>query len=115
MDLYCPELDMEELKDELATIEYSQTGIAGRDKWDTPEIKLPGNRKGRLRKDRYSALVIANMLARTIDKVYSTMQYNPAGGFVGQESSGADGRLYHGPDHLTKKITGIYGMGVRKP
>jgi len=108
-------MEIEELKDELATIEYSQTGIAGRDKWDTPEIKLPGNRKGRLRKDRYSALVIANMLARTMGKVYSTGQYSPAGGFAGQESSGTAGQLYYGPDHLTKKITGIYGMGVRKP
>ena len=107
-------MEIEELKDELATIEYSQTGISGRDKWDTPEVKLPGNKKGRLRKDRYSALVIANMLTRTMGKVYSTSQYSPAGGFAGQESSSSSGRLYHGPDHLTKNITGIYGMGVRK-
>lgn len=107
-------MELEELKDELATIEYSQTGISGRDKWDTPEVKLPGNRKGRLRKDRYSALVIANMLARTMGKVYSTSQYNPAGGFAGQESSSSSSKLYHGPEHLTKKITGIYGMGIRK-
>ena len=108
-------MEIEELKDELATIEYSQTGTSGRDRWDTPEVKLPGNKKGRLRKDRYSALVIANMIARTIGKVYSTTEYNPVGGFAGQESSDSSGQLYHGPEHLTRKITGIYGRGVRKP
>ncbi len=107
-------MEIEELKDELATIEYSQTGTTGRDRWDTPEVKLPGNKKGRLRKDRYSALVIANMLARTMGKVYTTVQYNPAGGYAGQDSSSGSDRLYNGPEHLTKKMSGVYGMGVRK-
>jgi len=107
-------MEIEELKDELATIEYSQTGTTGRDRWDTPEVKLPGNKKGRLRKDRYSALVIANMLARTMGKVYTTMQYDPVGGYAGQDSSSGSDKLYHGPEHLTKKMSGIYGMGVRK-
>ena len=107
-------MEIEELKDELATIEYSQTGTTGRDRWDTPEVKLPGNKKGRLRKDRYSALVIANMLARTMGKVYTTMQYDPAGGYAGQDSSSGSDKLYHGPEHLTKKMSGVYGMGVRK-
>jgi hypothetical protein len=107
-------MEIEELKDELATIEYSQTGTTGRDRWDTPEVKLPGNKKGRLRKDRYSALVIANMLARTMGKVYTTMQYAPAGGYAGQDSSSGSDKLYHGPEHLTKKMSGVYGMGVRK-
>ena len=107
-------MEIEELKDELATIEYSQTGTTGRDRWDTPEVKLPGNKKGRLRKDRYSALVIANMLARTMGKVYTTIQYDPAGGYAGQDSSSGSDKLYHGPEHLTKKMSGVYGMGVRK-
>ena len=57
--------EIEELKDELATIVHSQTGLQGRDRWDTPEIKLEGNKKGRMRKDRYSALLMCNMVART--------------------------------------------------
>ncbi len=107
-------MEIEELKDELATIEYSQTGTSGRDKWDTPEVKMPGNKKGRLRKDRYSALVIANMIARTMGKVYTSVQYDAVGGYAGQGKESSAGKLYHGPQHLTEKMTGVYGMGVRK-
>ena len=42
----------------------TSTGARARDRWDTPEVKLQNGKKGRLRKDRYSSLVIANMLAR---------------------------------------------------
>ena len=41
-------MEIEELKDELATIVMTQTSISGRDKWDTPEIKMPNGKKGRL-------------------------------------------------------------------
>ena len=46
----------------------TSTGPNARDRWDTPEVKLPGGKKGRLRKDRYSSLVIANMLARQLNR-----------------------------------------------
>lgn len=59
--------DINELKNELSTIVMTKTPN-GRDKWDTPEIKLPGQKKGRLRKDRYSALLMANMIARNIQR-----------------------------------------------
>jgi len=63
-------LEIEELKNELTTIVMSQTstGSGARDRWDTPDVKLPNGKKGKLRKDRYSALVIANMLARQINR-----------------------------------------------
>ena len=61
-------IDIEELKDELATIIVTQT-TNGRERWDTPEIKLSGQKKGRARKDRYSALLMANMVARTVKPV----------------------------------------------
>ena len=107
-------MEIEELKDELATIEHTQTD-AGRDKWNTPEVKLPGNKKGRLRKDRYSSLIIANMIARTLKKIAPTNYYNPVGGYAGRDSGSKDGssaKLYNGPSHLTSKMT--YGMGVRR-
>ena len=107
-------MEIEELKDELATIEHSQTD-AGRDKWNTPEVKLPGNKKGRLRKDRYSALIIANMIGRTIQKIGPTNYYNPVGSFAGREMSNEDSssaKLYNGPPHLTSKMG--YGMGVQR-
>jgi hypothetical protein len=44
----------------------SQTAMNNRERWDTPETKEPGtNKKGRLRKDRYSSLLIGNMIARS--------------------------------------------------
>ena len=59
-------LEIEDLKNELTTVVMSQTstGAGARDRWDTPEVKMQNGKKGRLRKDRYSSLVIANMLAR---------------------------------------------------
>ena len=57
-------LEIEELKNELTIIEHSKTP-SGRDKWDTPQIKAVGMKKGRLRKDRYTALLMANAVGRS--------------------------------------------------
>lgn len=102
-------MDIEELKSELATIVISKTPT-GRYKWDTPEIKLSGNKKGRLRKDRYSALLMANDLARNIEV------FNPKpaectmdGGFA--QSFGAEettGPMYNGPATLMEKLNALY-------
>ena len=59
-------LDLEELKDELAMIQMTQT-TSGRDRWDTQEVVVGTGRKRKMRKDRYSALLMANMAARCID------------------------------------------------
>ena len=53
--MYYSFIRIEELKNELSIIMITQT-TAGRDRWDTPEVKLAAGRKDRLRKDRYSAL-----------------------------------------------------------
>lgn len=58
-------LEIEELKNELTLIEHSKTAN-GRDKWDTPQVKGLNNKKGRLLKDRYSALLMANALGRSL-------------------------------------------------
>lgn len=104
-------VDIEDLKDELATIQHTQSP-SGRDKWDTPEVKLPGGKKGRLRKDRYSALVIANMVARCIETSLSAPTYPVVGGFVGQKRGKSDGRMYTGPDHIVSKMN--YGRAVKR-
>lgn len=57
--------EIEELKKELTTIVVSET-TTGREKFDTPSIKVGINRKGRLKKDRYSALLMANAVAREL-------------------------------------------------
>jgi hypothetical protein len=58
-------LEIEELKDELVLIEHRRTP-SGRDQWGTPEVKGvgTGKKKGHLRKDRYSALLMANAVGR---------------------------------------------------
>ena len=76
--------EIEELKDELSTIQHTQTSGTNRDHWDTPEVKLAGSRKGRLRKDRYSSLVMANYAARRMARKPKSVDYESYGGFVGQ-------------------------------
>lgn len=75
-------MEIEDLKDELATIVHTQTDSTGRDRWDTPEIKKEGGKKGRQRKDRYSSLLMANMVARTIQRTLATPNNYVAGGFA---------------------------------
>lgn len=87
-------MEIEEMKNELSTIVMSKTPN-GRDKWDTPEIKLPGNRKERMKKDRYSSLLMANMVAR---QLLRNPAFNPElaiGGFAGK-SGREDGPLFVG-------------------
>jgi hypothetical protein len=71
-------MDIEDLKNELATIMVTRTP-SGREKFDTPEIKLGTGKKGRMRKDRYSALVICNMIARSIQREIPAPTYSVIG------------------------------------
>ena len=99
-------LDIEELKDELASIIISETP-SKREKWDTPEIKLPGNKKGRQRKDRYSSLLMANMVARQLVRETVFEIATTEGGFAGL-SSIEGGKLYVGPANIVEKLQGLY-------
>ncbi len=108
--------EIEELKDELATIVHSQT-TTGRDHWDTPETKLGINkRKGRMRKDRYSALLISNMLARIGSLVVSRPEYKSIGGYVSKSKPKKEiqGQLYTGPQHIVGKISYMGGIGIKR-
>ena len=71
-------MEIEELKDELVTVVVSITP-GGRERFDTPEIKTDTGKKGRMRKDRYSALVIANMIAREAQREIPAPMYNNIG------------------------------------
>jgi hypothetical protein len=92
-------LEIEELKNELTTIVMTQTstGSGGRDRWDTPEVKLQNGKKGRLRKDRYSALVIANMIARQLKTYLVKPDYDVIGGNRQEIVSQQEGEMYKGP------------------
>jgi len=108
-------LEIEELKDELTTIVMTQTSTSAgaRDRWDTPEVKLHGGKKGRLRKDRYSSLVIANMLARQMTNVLAPPEYDVIGGNARNHRGKDGGDMYKGPEWFTDSAnddiyTGIY-------
>lgn len=74
--------EIEELKDELMTIVCTLTP-SGKEKFDTPEQKLANGKKGRQRKDRYSALLLANMAARAITPgMFQELERTASGGFA---------------------------------
>jgi hypothetical protein len=101
-------MEIEELKDELSMIVMTQTST-GRERWDTPEVKLGAGKKSRLRKDRYSALIMANMSARyyTTEQKYEELEI---GGFADMNSSRFDhsSKMFNGPAWFTDKIQNIY-------
>ena len=101
-------MEIEELKNELSMIVLTQTAT-GRERWDTPEIKTGVGRKSRLRKDRYSALLMANMCARQIMVEKTVLEYGHYGGFAKKaEKDGEGGPLYHGPQWWTEKMGDMY-------
>lgn len=104
-------IEIEELKSELTTIVLTKTGtgVNSRDRWDTPEVKLNTGKKGRLMKDRYSALLIANMIARELRRELTPMQYDSIGGYIGDIKSNVEGEFYTGPEWFTKRANDFYG------
>jgi hypothetical protein len=108
-------VEIEELKNELTTIVMTQTsqGSGARDRWDTPEIKTPHGKKGKLRKDRYSALVIANMIARQISNKLSPTQYDVIGGDTKNMVANND-KMYRGPSWFTEAANDDIYIGIQK-
>ena len=103
-------MEIEELKNELSMIIMTQTGT-GRERWDTPEVKIAAGRKSRLRKDRYSSLIMANMSARQLDVERTVKTYDHYGGFARksvEESAQDDGPMYRGPSWFTENMGDIY-------
>jgi len=102
-------LDIEELKDELSMIQMTQTS-AGRDRWDTPQVVIGTGRKSKIRKDRYSALLMANMAARIIQRTPEQAAYNFYGGFAtgGHKPKGKDEKMYSGPSWFSENMKDVY-------
>lgn len=88
-------LEIEELKDELCLITRTMTP-AGRERFDTPEVQTTNNKKGRLRKDRYSAILMANSIAREARRSPSPVNFTVVGAAKGSTKK-ADGKMYDGP------------------
>ena len=106
-------LEIEELKNELTTIVMTQTstGPNSRDRWDTPEVKLQQGKKGRLRKDRYSSLVIANMIARQMHRSLSPVDYDVVGDNLSNVTNHT-GDMYKGPGWFTEGTNNADFFGI---
>ena len=101
-------MEIEDLKDELTMIQITQTST-GRDKWDTPETVIGTGKKGKLRKDRYSALLMANMSARPLARLPEATTYNFYGVFATiSKDLKVEGKDFSGPSWFTDSIDGAY-------
>jgi hypothetical protein len=109
-------MDIEELKDELSSIVHVHTP-SGRDRWDTPESRDPDGKKSRTRKDRYSALLMANMVARGFQRIEVQDEYTHTGGFARQvaDLSAEDKEMYIGPEWFKKAVNHGSGYGTVVP
>jgi hypothetical protein len=107
-------IEIELLKDELASIVHSQVGTSMRDHWDTPETKLAGGKKGRMRKDRYTSLLMANMIGRTLQRRVKEPEYRPMGGFAHELSGNVrPGPAWaSGPAWYTEAVGDLSGYGA---
>jgi len=105
-------LDIEELKNELSTIIVTRTP-SGREHFDTPEIKLGTGKKGRMRKDRYSAFVICNMIARSMQRELPATEYQVIGKVAGDDGDKSDDQvMYKGQNWMTSFKPVVIGNGV---
>lgn len=101
-------LEIEELKDELSMIQMTQTSN-GRDRWDTPEVIVGTGKKSKIRKDRYSALLMANMAARIIQRTPTREEYKFYGGFAtGGHHKKKEEEYYSGPSWFTETMKDVY-------
>ena len=104
-------MDIEELKDELSMIQMTQTAN-GRDRWDTPEVVVAAGKKSKMRKDRYSSLIMANMAARVLDRMPTQEQYEFFGGFASTMPKDSNQKktenLYTGPNWFSDNMKDIY-------
>lgn len=85
-----------------------------RDRWDTPDVKTPNGRKGKLRKDRYSALLIANMIARQMSQSLSPAQYDVIGGDTRSIKNENNTQMYKGPSWFTDGANDDIYIGIQK-
>jgi intein/homing endonuclease len=101
-------MEIEELKNELSLIEVSES-VNGRMRWDTPEVKIGVGRKQRMRKDRYSALLMANMAGRNINLEEKQVSYQGYGGFAKvSNASKFEGATFTGPNWFTNQMNNLY-------
>ena len=91
-------------------IQITQTAT-GRDRWDTPEVIVAAGKKSKMRKDRYSALLMANMSARCLARIPTPKEYNFYGGFATLPEGEREEKkedYFSGPNWFTDNMKDIY-------
>ena len=95
--------NLEELKNELCTIQMSETAT-GKERFDTPQVVQPGavegrTRKGRLRKDRYTALLLSHKYIYDTDVAMGDdIDYEDVPGNIAKrEKAPKNEAMYRGP------------------
>lgn len=95
--------NIEEMKNELCTIHMSETST-GKERFDTPTIIQPGSvegrqRKGRLRKDRYTSLLLAHKYIYDNEVSFETsIDYEDiSGNFKIVKGVNPNQKMYKGP------------------
>ena len=96
--------NIEELKNELCTIQMTETAT-GKERFDTPQVIQPGavegrSRKGRLKKDRYTALLLAHKYIYDESVCEGEeIDYNDVAGNIEKRSKnvGKNEPMYRGP------------------
>ena len=69
-------------------------------------------KRGKLRKDRYSSLIIANSIARSISRSEKPIEYEVIGGADGVYTD--DKKLYKGPDWFVGDANEDIYLGIYK-
>jgi len=69
---------------------------------------VSAGKKSKLRKDRYSALIMANMAARKIDRTPDAPDYSFYGGFATITDHKPTGEMFTGPSWFTDGMKDVY-------
>lgn len=109
-------LEIEEMKNELTTIVHTKSPQGQRDRWDTPDLKMANGKKGKMVKDRYTALLMANYASHSIQRTPPAQQYSITGGLSHQidPRSFTGQPMYSGPDWFTSKANSCNFRSVGK-
>lgn len=99
--------EIEELKKELTSITVTESPT-GKEKFDTPSVKLNSSRKGKLRKDRYSALLMANWVARNMAENEERLENPDIVMLTGFSQLDQKGRLFKGNTKIASKLSQLY-------
>ena len=101
-------VEIEELKTEISTVECRPSSTLGKEVFDTPQVKGADHKKGRLKKDRYSALLYANYYLRNKEKnAPIEIKYTPVGASKSFKTETSSKQEYGAPGYTGQGMLGL--------